>query len=183
MLTQREFYYLRHGETDWNRERRQQGQTDIPLNDAGRSQARAAVQRFSGLGIATICTSPLQRAMETARIINHSIAARLVVIDGLTECNWGVGEGRINDGWYERWREGGPLQGAEPHDTFVERSLVAINDALTRPGPVLIVGHGGVYRAVKIHARLDMDFHLPNAVPVRHVPPSAEYPWWTVQEF
>ena len=182
MLALHAFYYLRHGETDWNRERRQQGQTDIPLNATGRAQARAAAPRLAGCGIATICTSPLQRAFETARIVNRTLRTELVVIEALIECNWGVGEGRINDGWYEAWRAGGPLDGAEPYDAFVDRSLAAINDALSYPGPVLIVGHGGVYRAVKVYAGLDMDFHLSNSVPVHHGPPRTDYPWWTARE-
>ena len=182
MLTSTPFYYLRHGETDWNRERRQQGQTDIPLNETGRAQARAAGPLLADCGIATICTSPLQRARETADIVTRSLDVDLVVVDGLIECNWGVGEGQVNDGWYEAWRGGGALQGAETHDGFVERSLAAINEALGLPGPVLIVGHGGVYRAVKIHARLDMDFSLSNSVPVRHDPPTESYPWWTATE-
>ena len=182
MLTPREFCYLRHGETDWNRERRQQGRTDIPLNETGRAQASAAKPLLAGLGIATICSSPLRRARETLEIVKRSLNAEFVMADGLIECNWGVGEGQVNDGWYEAWRDGGPLQGAETHAGFVARSLAAINAALTHPGPVLIVGHGGVYRAVKIHARLDMDFHLPNALPVGHTPPTDAYPCWTAQE-
>ena len=89
---------------------------------------------------------------------------------------------RINDGWYEDWCNGGFLEGAEPHAAFVARSLTAINEALGLPGPILIVGHGGVYRAVKIHARLDMDFSLSNSTPVRHDPPTPDTPWWTAQE-
>lgn len=182
MLTPSPFYYLRHGETDWNRARRQQGQTDIPLNDTGRAQARVAAALLADCGIATVCTSPLQRAGETAQIVNRALGANLVVLDGLIECHWGVGEGRINDGWYEDWRVGGSLEGAETHADFVARSLAAVNEALEFPGPVLIAGHGGVYRAVKIHARLDLDFHLSNGVPVHHVPPNSDYPWWTARE-
>ena len=182
MLNRCLFYYLRHGETDWNRERRQQGQTDIPLNDTGRAQARATARQLADCGIATICTSPLKRARETAEIVNRSLQAELVVVNGLVECNWGVGEGRVNDGWYEDWRDGGFLEGAEAHTEFVARSLAAINEALEYPGPVLIVGHGGVYRAVKIHARLDMNISLPNSVPVWHDPPAEAYSWWTATE-
>src|SRR3954468_22317430 len=43
MLVERTFYYLRHGETDWNREHRAQGHNDIPLNETGLAQARAAI--------------------------------------------------------------------------------------------------------------------------------------------
>ena len=50
MLTPREFYYLRHGETDWNRERRQQDRTDIPLNEIGVAQVSAALPLLAGLG-------------------------------------------------------------------------------------------------------------------------------------
>ncbi len=182
MLKRHLFYYLRHGETDWNRGRRQQGQTDIPLNETGRAQAIAAAALLAGRGIATICASPLQRARETADIVNRSLDADLTVVDGLIECNWGVGEGQVNDGWYENWREGGALEGAEAHSDFVARSLAAISEALGLPGPVLIVGHGGVYRAVKIHARLDMNISLPNSVPVRHDPPAEAYSWWTATE-
>lgn len=182
MLAQRSFYYLRHGETDWNRERRQQGQSDIPLNETGRAQARSVAGLLVDCGIATICTSPLRRARETAEIVNRAIDVPLVVIGDLIECNWGVQEGKVAGDWYDRWRRGGYIEGAEPHDRFVERALGGINAALCRLGPVLIVGHGGVYRAIKIHARLDIDFRLANGVPVRHMPPSDETPCWMAQE-
>lgn len=182
MLTSTRFYYLRHGETDWNRARRQHGQTDILLNWTGRAQADAAAPLLADCGIATICTSPLRRARETADIVNRVLGLDLVVADGLIEGNWGVGEGRINDGWYERWRDGSELQGAETHADFVACSLEAINEALTYPGPVLIVGHGGVYCAIKINARLEIDYSLSNSVPVRNGPPSADYPRWTAIE-
>ena len=87
MLTPREFCYLRHGETDWNRERRQQGRTDIPLNETGRAQASAAKPLLAGLGIATICYSPLRRARETSEFVNRSLNAEFVMADGLIECN------------------------------------------------------------------------------------------------
>lgn len=182
MLTARTFYYLRHGETDWNRQRRQQGRTDIPLNDAGRAQALAATEALLNCGIVTICCSPLRRARETADIVNSRLRVPLVVIDGLIECNWGAGEGRVVGAWYEEWRSGGALEDAEPHAEFIVRALDGINRALTEPGPVLIVGHGGVYRAVKIHAALDMGFRLANSIPVRHDPPTNDRPWWRATE-
>ncbi len=182
MLERRPFFYLRHGETDWNRAHRQQGQTDIPLNDTGRAQAQAAGAMVADCEIASICCSPLGRARETAEIVNQRLGRTITVIDALVECNWGAGEGRIAGEWYADWWRGGFLEGAEPYEQFIERALNGINEALSHPGPVLIVGHGAVYRAVKIHARLDIDFRLANGVPVRHEPPSDGTPWWRATE-
>lgn len=182
MLEPRLFYYLRHGETDWNRLGLSQGRNDIPLNETGRTQAYAAAESLTLCGIATICCSPLSRARETAEIVNQRLDVPIVVIDALIECNWGAGEGQAQGKWYEIWRDGGYLQDAEPYADFIDRALSGINEALSHPGPVLIVGHGGVYRAVKTHARLDLDFSLANSIPVRHDPPNEKYPWWTATE-
>ena len=72
MLTEVPFYFLRHGETDWNRDRRAQGQIDIPLNATGIAQAKAAAEVVRGLGLRTICASPLSRAYETARFASEA---------------------------------------------------------------------------------------------------------------
>src|SRR5207244_1461401 len=62
-------YLVRHGETDWNRERRFQGTSDIPLNELGRAQSRALAQRLTDARLDAVYTSPLSRAVETARIV------------------------------------------------------------------------------------------------------------------
>ena len=62
-------YIVRHGETDWNKKRRIQGQVDIPLNDFGRSLARKTAKGLSGIPFEVCYTSPLGRAKETARLI------------------------------------------------------------------------------------------------------------------
>ena len=59
------------------------------------------------------------------------------------------------------------------------RALAGLNAALRHPGPVLIVGHGGVYWAVQRHGRLDADSDIPNCVPVRYDPPVDGFPGWT----
>lgn len=180
MLAAKSFYYLRHGETDWNRAHRAQGHVDMPLNDTGVAQAEAAAVPLRGSAIATICCSPLLRARETAEIVNRTLGRPLVVFDELKECGFGVCEGLPRGSWLADWRRGITPEGAEPYDFFMARALVGINKALAQPGPVLIVAHAGVYWAIQRHGALDPAAQLPNACPVRHDPPSAEIPGWTV---
>ncbi len=93
-LAPKPFYYLRHGETEWNRLRLCQGSADIPLNAEGRRQARAAREVLAGVHVATICASPLGRARETAEIVRCALEAPIVVIDGLGEIDFGAFEGQ-----------------------------------------------------------------------------------------
>jgi probable phosphoglycerate mutase len=181
MLSPCTFYYLRHGETDWNRERRIQGCSDIALNARGIAQAEAAREVLRGTTIATICVSPLARALETARIVNQALDRPIVVLDSLRECSFGPYEGTIDPAWFTSWRGGALAEGVEPYAAFLDRALAAVNQALAAPGPVLIVGHAGVYWAVQRHGALDTERHLPNGVPVRHDPPTPELPGWRTE--
>lgn len=182
MLTEVEFYYLRHGETDWNLKGLAQGRTDVPLNETGRAQARIACQLIEYLPIATLCSSPLQRALETAQILQEHTGARLEVIEDLAECSWGFREGQGKGDWFHDWRSGNANpEGAEPYDLFLKRALRGINLSLTLPGPVLIVAHGGVYWAIEKYAALEAGADLPNATPVHHTPPRSDFPWWNAE--
>ena len=68
-IAQVPFWYLRHGETDWNRQGLSQGSIDIPLNELGLAQAREAAVRLRNRGITSIVASPLSRARVTAEIV------------------------------------------------------------------------------------------------------------------
>ena len=87
------FFVLRHGQTDWNVEARLQGSTDIPLNDTGRAQARAAAAFFKDRGLTRIVTSPLIRAHETARLVGEQLGLEPVIDARLIERNFGLFEG------------------------------------------------------------------------------------------
>ena len=177
MLLAKPFYYLRHGETDWNREHRAQGHNDIPLNATGIAQAHAAKAPLARCAIATICASPLARARVTAEIVNQTLQRPLVVIDELKECGYGVCEGQARGDWFKAWRRGETPEGAESFEAFMARALAGLNKALSHAGPVLIVSHAGVYWAIQRYARLERTF-LENGCPVRHDPPSADVPGW-----
>ncbi len=89
-------YLVRHGETDWNRQRRIQGSTDIPLNPTGRAQAGRTGLLLSRRSWDGIASSPLSRARETGTIISAAIGLDpngVEVIDDLAERRYGAAEG------------------------------------------------------------------------------------------
>jgi broad specificity phosphatase PhoE len=178
MLKPHPFFYLRHGETDWNREHRAQGQTDVPLNERGLAQARAAKALLQRCEIAAICVSPLRRAHDTALIVNEDLRLPIIVIDELKEVGFGAAEGTSMREWVADWRRGMTPRGAETYDGFITRALRGINAALDRAGPVLIIAHGGVYWAIERHARIEREEAIPNCVPIRHDPPTPDHPLW-----
>ena len=105
-------YLIRHGETDWNREHRFQGKTDIPLNQLGREQAEKLVPSISMLSIDAVYSSPLLRAYETAMIAVKDIKIPIQKDDRLMETNVGEAEGltfdelqaKFGENGIDRWR-------------------------------------------------------------------------------
>ncbi len=93
-------WLVRHGETDWNSCHRFQGRSDIPLNEKGRAQARALAAFLKQEGIRAIHTSPLLRALETARVIGtFHPRAPIWVEEDLAEMDLGEFEGMEARQW------------------------------------------------------------------------------------
>lgn len=82
-------FLARHGRTAWSSEHRLQGQLDSPLTPEGIAQAEAMGQRLSDVGIDTVCSSPLGRAVRTAAIIAEQLGVEVVVIPELAEVHHG----------------------------------------------------------------------------------------------
>lgn len=135
----------RHGETDWNRERRYQGHADEPLNDTGRSQARELGERLSGEPIVAVYSSDLRRASETASIVAEALDLPVVLDARLREVDVGSWQGRTQDE-----SDGRPWDG-ETHDAHRERVVAAVHEiARAHPdGTVLVIVHGGTVRRVQ----------------------------------
>lgn len=91
----RSFYFLRHGQTDWNVEGRFQGHTDVALNDLGLAQAHAAAETLAACRVDLIVASPLIRARKTAEIVAAHIEKPLVFDDELKERRFGAFEGLV----------------------------------------------------------------------------------------
>lgn len=80
---------IRHGETDWNVEGRYQGQADPPLNARGETQARRLAEELRGVGLDVLYTSPLRRALRTARVIAERLRLPLHTEPRLMEIHLG----------------------------------------------------------------------------------------------
>lgn len=171
MLPNRTFFFLRHGETDWNLQGLAQGRKDIPLNENGRRQARDAAASAVGLGIERIVTSPLSRAAETANTVGDTIGITPEDNPGLMECSFGEQEGNSLDPWFRGWLDGSvTIPGADVLSDFVDRSAELIGSILREDDrPTLIVAHGVVYRGVqKLMGREQTT--VPNGVILEHHP-------------
>ena len=167
MLQPRAFWYLRHGETDWNARELSQGNIDVPLNDVGLAQARTAAGLLRTRGIRSIVASPLSRAYDTARIVAEPLGLPVEVEEGLREVSFGSQEGQPMAGWFNDWIAGAMTpEGAETFADLRVRAVEAVNRALARPAPVLIVAHGALFRALRTAMGLLPDVRLVNGVPL-----------------
>jgi broad specificity phosphatase PhoE len=144
-------YLVRHGETDWNAERRIQGSTDIPLNRMGKEQAAATGRLLARRSWDGAFSSPLSRAFETATIIANAVGlVEVGTMDAIVERNYGEAEGLD---WQEIDRlfpGDAEVPGRESHQDVADRVVPALLElAASRRGQSLIVvTHGGVIRSV-----------------------------------
>ncbi len=143
------FYFLRHGETDWNKNQVFMGGQDIPLNPLGRAQANLIHDQIKGLRIDHIVSSSLSRALETAQIVNEHLGHPITILDELKECCWGSAEGKPYDHtMLAHWQAGSIPEGGESHSAFEIRVMNGVKKALHLGPHVLIVSHGGVYHTL-----------------------------------
>lgn len=188
MIIRKPFYYIRHGQTDWNVESRFQGSMDVPLNETGIAQAHAAKDMVRGLPITDIYSSTLQRARVTADIVNEELNLPITGMDSLQECNFGVLEGTLNPSkasgksFSEDWKNGTTPEKAESYIDFTARVFAAINAVLENEGTPLIVAHGAVFWPVHTHMQLGLLATLPNARPVHLSPLEDGQERWVLTE-
>ena len=151
-----ELLFIRHGETDWNRQQRFQGQIDVPLNAAGHAQAARLGQRLADDPYDALFSSDLVRARETAAPLAAAWGQQPTLVPGLREQSFGVLEGldvpTIQERHADLWplwlehRADFALPGGESLRQFHARVMDAVRQlAADAPGRRLaIVTHGGV---------------------------------------
>lgn len=149
MIPLRRFYMIRHGETEANAAQIMAGSLDSPLTPAGRDQARAVHRVIKNLRDkpTLIVHSQLSRARDTATIINEVLKVPMIEDADFAEIHAGDLEGApwTDCHHFDDYRD---MPNGEKFDDFFARVRRAKNRILgSEPGPVLIVSHGGVFRA------------------------------------
>jgi len=147
---ERQFYLIRHGETEWAREGRHTGRTDIPLTETGRDQAGFLQPVFEDVTFEAILSSPLQRALETAKLAG--LGHRVELLDDLREFDYGDYEGITTaqirqkvPGWTV-WSHGCPNgECAADVRQRADRIVVRLHQAT---GHVAIFSHGHFLRVL-----------------------------------
>lgn len=147
-------HLVRHGETDWNREGRLQGWTDVPLNPTGIEQARAAASALGSRSIGMIVSSDLSRARATAELIATTAGVKVETDPALRERRYGVAEGQLRvdldrqfgGRFAERWDDPDfAFERGETRRELYERLGRFLTALLVRPAnqEIVLVSHGG----------------------------------------
>ena len=155
------FYLVRHGETEWNKLGRFQGQYDTQLNAAGLEQAKVIALAARDWDLSAIYASPLARTMQVASEIGGSVGLPVNARDGLMELGLGELEGvtgeEMRAGWpqvFSTWNNNPELvvmPGGESLQTLEERSWQVILELQATHGPednLAIISHNFAIRAI-----------------------------------
>ena len=164
-----DIYLVRHGETDWNTQKRLQGHTDIPLNEQGKLQAYQLREKFVDMNFVQIYSSDFSRARATAEIIVDSKKTSIIENALLRERFMGTWEGRLAIDLQQHLKQICDLDNLtkeeylslnwdDTAETYVDvyrriqsflRSIVISSPASS--GPILVCSHGGVLRTILNH--------------------------------
>jgi broad specificity phosphatase PhoE len=145
-----EIVLARHGETEWSRDGRHTGRTDVPLTEKGRRQAQLLRHALAEWTLDEVLSSPLERALETARLAG--LADVVTTTDDLLEWDYGDYEGittaeirQTRPGWY-LWRDGCP--NGEDAAAVGRRADRVIAEIEAVEGAVALFAHGHVLRVL-----------------------------------
>ena len=149
--------FIRHGETDWNRQQRFQGQIDVPLNDNGLAQATRLGQRLASEPYDVLISSDLARAQQTAAPLAQAWRLQPQLLPGLREQHFGEWEGldvptikaRHGQLWPQWLQQGGDFAlpgGGESLRQFHARVMAAVQQVVLQHAGqrLVLVTHGGV---------------------------------------
>lgn len=140
-------YVLRHGQTDYNKEGKFQGQSDIELNKEGRKQARITAKKLENIKFDKVYVSPLKRAIETAKIVTNN-KLELEIDNRIMERSFGKLEGKKVILDYEERVEEFGIETIESLEKRIGSFLKDIFDKYKDSENILVVAHGGVAQII-----------------------------------
>jgi broad specificity phosphatase PhoE len=181
MIPAKEFYMIRHGQSEANRDQYFSGNLDVALTDLGREQAALAGKAVKKLPKLprVIVHSHLSRAKDTAAIINKSFNIPMIETDLLGEHHFGDWEKQPWEKYRPLFYQGHNPPNGETHEAFHSRVKKGFNYALNLDeSPALIVCHGGIFRA--LHAFYKAPFERTENAKLYHFKPTnntPEFPW------
>jgi probable phosphoglycerate mutase len=152
-------HFVRHGETDFNAERRIQGQMmGVSLSPLGQEQAAAVAEQLNGCGAKSLYSSDLMRALQTATPIARALGLEILPEPALRERNFGVLQGRlyneVEEIMHEWWkRQDEEIEGGETNRQMFAR-VATFLDALRADPPassIVLVSHGGTINMALAH--------------------------------
>jgi broad specificity phosphatase PhoE len=145
-----EVYLVRHGETEWSLSGQHTGTTDLPLTEKGREVAREVGEKLKGATFAAVWSSPMSRALDTARLAGFEHDVR--IDDNLKEWDYGEYEGlttpqiRETDPHWYLFRDGAP--GGETPAQIGARADKVVDEVRAVDGDVLLFAHGHILRVI-----------------------------------
>lgn len=163
-----EIILIRHGQTDWNQERRIMGRLPIPLNKTGKKESELLASALSEIKIDAIYTSPLMRTLQTARILARNQALKVNHAHELAEIDYGEWVGKTFDEvsreknfiTYHKTPKHAQAPGGEKMTAVYERAVSLVEKIRKAhvKGRVVLVSHADVIKAILIHY-LGMDLN------------------------
>lgn len=175
-ILRKDFYFIRHGETDVNADpNHKRSDYDLPLNSKGRKQAQSLHPLIKELNLSVVCTSPIQRAQETKNIATNGLAVKHFEEEGLSECKAAVWNAMVT------LEEGRDIQYSDDVDGFFSRVLAGLNRSLEKDDPMLIVAHGGIHWAMCYHMMIENHPWKVGNCQLVHFSPRGDHAWTAQQ--
>jgi broad specificity phosphatase PhoE len=175
-MIKKEFFLFRHGQTQWNLEKKCQGHTDIPLNEKGLQEAEEMAIKFKEINLEVIYSSDLKRAIQTAEALAKKKEIPLFTTNGLREFCLGEAEGRAHADLIqcygtELWenflsinceKDNISYPGGETRKNVLDRTIHSLETISkeTKYNVIGIATHGGTLRNLLSHLGPELDPHL-----------------------
>lgn len=174
------FYFIRHGETELNRQGIIIGSIDISLNAHGMEQARHAALSLKNEKFDIIISSPRKRALQTAEVISYAIPKSIILENDLVERVWGAAEGQPFDSTKSLFDDDNTPDGAELFTIFSQRIISTVSKHLLNEQNLpLFVSHGGVFKAL-VHYLGYEKLNSSNGTPFLFSPPELGGTKWKI---